>query len=636
MKKKLRILIIDDDLDHLEITRISLSKQSKDFDISTASSAREGLNALQRRNFDVVLLDYNLPEISGLGLLKQLREKNATIPVVFVTGEGNEKIAVEAMKAGASDYIIKEGAYLKMLPRVIERVYKHVRLQEQLRKSQERYRHLFHEAYDAILLIDSDNYQILESNKQAAHLFGRPESGLNGQSPLSLCDNRCAERFLRALHTARESGAAQLDEFRIIHADGSIRTVEVSLTVVESGGDHILQCMLRDMTEKKILQRQILTSKLRLQALFDGIQDLISVQDEDYNIVMANRKAAQWAHTTPGSLIGRKCYTVYFNRMTPCNNCPISRTMEEKQTHFLETSVADDVLHIRTYPMAGLEGEPAYAIEHIRVVTEQKRLEEQLIHSEKLATIGILSSGIAHELRNPLNIIEAARYYLADTIPPDEEDLHNKLAIIRVNIQRSSKIINNLLEFSRKNNLDRQEVDINYLLESTIGLIEKELRVRDVIIVRSFESNVVCSVNIDGVRHVFLNLIMNAMQAMPDGGELRIHSYVDMENDHVCVEFTDTGMGISEENLKNIFAPFYTTKPVGEGTGLGLHIANSIVLRRNGEITVRSRLGEGTSFTVRLPISGQPEEKEDERVTQVQETQQTFPDLMKIEQGQNY
>ncbi len=631
MNKRLQVLIIDDDLDHLEITRISLNKQSKDLVVSTASSAREGLSKLQRRHFDVVLLDYNLPEISGLGLLKQLREKNATIPVVFVTGEGNEKIAVEAMKAGASDYIIKEGAYLKMLPRVIERVYKHVRLQEQLRKSQERYRHLFHEAYDAILLIDSESYQILESNKQAAHLFGRPESSLNGQSPLSLCDNRCAERFLRALHTAKESGAAQLDEFRIIHADGSVRTVEVSLTVVESGGDHILQCMLRDMTEKKILQRQILTSKLRLQALFDGIQDLISVQDEDYNIVMANSQAARWANTTPGSLIGRKCYDVFFNRMTPCHNCPISRTMQEKQSHFLETSVADDVLHIRTYPMAGLEDEPAYAIEHIRVVTEQKRLEEQLIHSEKLATIGILSSGIAHELRNPLNIIEAARYYLAETIPPEEDDLHNKLSIIRVNIQRSSKIINNLLEFSRKNNLDRQEVDINYLLESTIGLIEKELRVRDVIIVRSFESNVICEVNIDGVRHVFLNLIMNAMQAMPDGGELRIHSYVDPEDGFVCVEFADTGMGISEENLKNIFAPFYTTKPVGEGTGLGLHIANSIVLRHNGEITVRSKPGQGTTFTVRLPISGPPLEHR----TEAETVEREFPDLLKIEQEQN-
>ncbi|HUI28514.1 MAG TPA: ATP-binding protein [Candidatus Kryptonia bacterium] len=233
-------------------------------------------------------------------------------------------------------------------------------------------------------------------------------------------------------------------------------------------------------------------------------------------------------------------------------------------------------------------------------ISDRKRLESQLIQSEKMAAIGQLAAGIAHEIRNPLAIIMNALYDLSEIVDSANEEVREDLQIAKDEMARVQEIINNLLEFSRETRTDLERVDINDLLRKTLQLMHKSLQNADVRVRTEFGLSAPCMANANALRQIFLNLITNAVQAMPRGGELRVRTAM-LPNQRVQLEFTDTGVGIPAEHLSDIFNPFFTTKAPGQGTGLGLSVVHSVVKRFEGEINVRSKPNEGTTFTIDLP-----------------------------------
>jgi polar amino acid transport system substrate-binding protein len=239
-------------------------------------------------------------------------------------------------------------------------------------------------------------------------------------------------------------------------------------------------------------------------------------------------------------------------------------------------------------------------------ITEKKGLEKSLIQSEKLATIGLLASGIAHELRNPLNIIETARYYIDEFLPEKNNDIAAKLEIISKNVKRASKIINSLLEYSRHSEYEHESIDLEKLVSNTLSLIEKEFVVKNIEYIFEGKPKTVAYFSLDSLKQVLLNVIINAVQAMPNGGQLAI-SVNKNSADSVDIKISDTGIGIPEENLPQLFSPFFTTKEVGVGTGLGLYVSHMIIEREGGKIRVDSKLDEGTTFTISLPASEESE-----------------------------
>ncbi len=253
--------------------------------------------------------------------------------------------------------------------------------------------------------------------------------------------------------------------------------------------------------------------------------------------------------------------------------------------------------------MEGLDGKPQFLVEYAKDVTEQKEIEKQLIKSEKLATLGILSSGIAHELRNPLSIIETARYTIEDDLGHQYEGIDKKLTIIKRNIRRASNIIENLLQFSRNSQFQKEKVDVENLIDTTLALFQKEISVRNIKIDLFFNNVPRLFFSIDSLKQVFLNIIMNAVQAMPKGGVLKIITSLSSDRRWVFVDFTDNGIGIPKENMKYIFTPFFTTKSSTGGTGLGLYLSYSIIKKEGGDIAVKSKPGLGTTFSIKLPVA---------------------------------
>jgi PAS domain S-box-containing protein len=245
-------------------------------------------------------------------------------------------------------------------------------------------------------------------------------------------------------------------------------------------------------------------------------------------------------------------------------------------------------------------------------VSERKRLESQLIQSEKMAAIGQLAAGIAHEIRNPLGIIMNALYDLSEIVDTDNPDVLEDLHIAKEEIARAQDIIKNLLEFSRESGTEMEEVNLNDLLRKTLQLMGKYLHTNSVKVATAFGKVGACTANQNALRQVFLNLITNAVQAMPHGGVLRVRTQRDADR-RVLIEFSDTGAGIAEDHLHRVFDPFFTTKEPGQGTGLGLSVVHSVLKRYQGNISVRSKVGEGTSFLIELPCPCATEKRRKEK-----------------------
>jgi signal transduction histidine kinase len=204
-------------------------------------------------------------------------------------------------------------------------------------------------------------------------------------------------------------------------------------------------------------------------------------------------------------------------------------------------------------------------------------------------------------LRNPLNTIGSSTYYLKRVLNSENAKVQEHLDIINQEIRRSQSIITNLLDFARKSPVDRSSVNINKILYQTLALVKKELSNKSIELVKEFADVKPCYVNSDDMKQVFLNLILNSNNAMPNGGILTVKTRMN-DNKSVVVEFTDSGHGIEAKYLNKIFDPFFTTNKDGNGVGIGLSIVHSAIDRNKGNISVTSQVGKGTTFQLELPV----------------------------------
>ncbi|HET6862876.1 MAG TPA: ATP-binding protein, partial [Pyrinomonadaceae bacterium] len=236
-------------------------------------------------------------------------------------------------------------------------------------------------------------------------------------------------------------------------------------------------------------------------------------------------------------------------------------------------------------------------------VTARISLEEQLQQREKLSSIGLLAAGVAHEVNTPLTGVSSYTQMLLGMFN-ETDPKHALLQKVRTQAERATNIVNNLLNFSRTGNATEfGETDIARVLDDTLQLLEPQLRRSQIRIVRSYENGApLVYGNAGKLQQVFTNLILNARDAIPDGGQITLSTGA-ADDGSLMVEVADTGIGIDPENVAKIYDPFYTTKGVGRGTGLGLAVSYGIVQEHTGRITVESTPGKGTTFRITLPTA---------------------------------
>lgn len=234
------------------------------------------------------------------------------------------------------------------------------------------------------------------------------------------------------------------------------------------------------------------------------------------------------------------------------------------------------------------------------------RAQEQLINAEKLASLGRMAAGVAHELNSPLTGIVTFAHLMAKRIPPENAQDAEDLKVIIDQAERCSKIVRGLLGFSRKTASEKAHVDMNTLIENTLSMVRNQAKFYNITFdVRLDKSIPEVNADPNQIQQVFLNLLINAADAMEEKGKITISSRMieDGADRFVEIEFTDTGPGIPEEIRSKVFEPFFTTKPAGKGTGLGLAVSYGIIKKHEGQIFVKSEPGHGASFFIRLPVN---------------------------------
>jgi two-component system, NtrC family, sensor kinase len=388
--------------------------------------------------------------------------------------------------------------------------------------------------------------------------------------------------------------------------------------------------------ERKLRQRTE-----EMETILNGIQDFILVINPDMSIVEANESFLQKMGYSRSEVIGRKCYEVYHRNEQLCqlanNACPLNKVIREQR---LDRQIQKrelpngDVLYyeVSIFPIWEKSGKISRFIHISRDITQQRQQDEEitqrlekmveertrqlkethakLLHHDKMASLGKLSASVVHEINNPiagiLNLIILMKRIIAENSldPKDIKQFNFYLNLMETETRRTSRVVSNLLAFSRQSKMEMKPVDINRLLEQTLVLNSNLLKIASVKVQKRMDPslpNIVGSE--DQLKQVFMNLISNAAQAMEpkEGGVLRIETSLSTKEPGVMVKIKDSGIGIPEEDIPRLFEPFFTTRK-RKGVGLGLSVVYGIIQDHGGSIYVKSKVGEGATFSVKLPI----------------------------------
>lgn len=341
-------------------------------------------------------------------------------------------------------------------------------------------------------------------------------------------------------------------------------------------------------------------SQHQWQTTLDAITDYIFVIDRNREIKRANLSFSRRFNKHPKDVVGMKVDQL-FQFCVPHTNCLIDRAFASNQEIVDEMTIDGSTYMTSIFPVGLDEDETFVCV--MKDITEMKGLQDRIYHSYKLASIGQLVSGVAHEINNPLTGILGYAELLMMKVKDDA--IKNDLQRIYEAADRCRIIVEGLLCFSRQQKAHKNLASINDVIDQTLELRTYWLKSGDLDIVRDFHELPRTLIDVQQMQHAFLNIIMNAEQAVRNTGRrgrIVIETQYDSSTKQIRITVADNGTGIPEELLGKIFDPFFTSKPVGEGSGLGLSMSYGIIAEHGGSIAAGSRPGEGATFTIVLPV----------------------------------
>lgn len=550
---------------------------------------------------------------------------------------------------------------------VKEDITQRKQIQDALTESEERYRAIFDQSVEGIYLVDIETRKVVQANQTCSGLLGYDDGELVGRSIYDIVAGPREGIDERICALIKDRTIMQSDR-TYLRKDGPPFPVRASATVVTFANRSAICTVFNDVTEQKQQVETLKESEERFRLISENVADIIILFETTGECVYASPSVSALGHD-PSTLIGRSIFSLihpedYARTMDeitrlatsfrPCGTAfRFATTVGDWRA--MEAALSLLVSHAG-YRIVAVLRDVSARLEHERqqellmeelqekntavheAMERLKRMQEGLVQSEKMASLGQLTAGIAHEINNPLAFVSSSvnrfgEYYgelrtlfeqwknaiEASPAEPLTQDVrtvlqasfeHADLAFLdkdfqelvehtRKGLSRIKRIVEQLRGFAHISRTDFASTDINQTIEETINLVWNELKYK-VNIQKQYGTIPPVECNAGELQQVFVNLLVNASHAIEEKGTITITTQP--EGDGVTIMITDTGGGIPEEHLHRIFDPFFTTKAVGRGTGLGLWIVSTIIQKHRGEITVSSEVGQGTTFTIYLPV----------------------------------
>ncbi|NOQ86529.1 MAG: response regulator [Deltaproteobacteria bacterium] len=624
-QRELRVLVVEDS----ESLRGTICEGLREYGYSVfeASNGNQAYSLFEEVNPEVVILDYHLPEHDGAELLTAFKLPQSQAAVLVTTGDANPELAMKVTKMGADAFVRKpfKIGYLIDLCEKIRREWSLLRVEKLLEDRTLELRRILETSVDGIVITDTSGC-IVQINSAVEKMLEYSKDEIVGKNiwelmPLDDKDHEKAVRIIKKLKIKeRMTGVEQVWKRK----DGNLFHVELNLSILKDAEGNTTGAMasIRDITDRKRAGEEIKDSEERYHSLIENAIDAIISVNEEGVIVTFNKKAEEMYGYDREEILGKSVLLLVPPQYREKQKEAMEKFKEVKASKVIGRTVETKGFRKdgREFPVEtsvfGLEinGEHVFT-SFVRDITSRKEMEDKLLQSEKLRSLGELAGGVAHNFNNTLAVILGRTQLLGrsfETLIGKQErrksidDLKKSLAIIEKAAFDGVDTVRRIQEFSRKRGDDKNftGVDLNEVIEHTLEFTK--VRWKDEAGAKGIKINIQKELSlifpIEGsgseLREVFINIMNNALDAMPKGGQISIKTFV--ENSHVVVLVKDSGIGIPKDIKDKIFDPFFTTKGV-QSTGLGMSASYGIINRHRGTITVDSVEGQGTTFSIKFP-----------------------------------
>jgi len=599
---KPHILLIDDSETIQEA--ISGALTDSDYTLTTVSSGTEGLSYIKHQEYDLILLDYSLPDIDGLSLLHKILAEGLDIPVIMVTGSGSERIAVKALKTGASDYVVKSNDFLSKLPHVVrDNLEKHEMrrrnrdLESQLRESYKKLKQLNSELEAKVQARTEElerAYQLsnelmakaVDSNMQLAELYSEVDES-----------RRKLDAKIRELSLLNEVGkimASTLDKDQLLQ-------VAIDSVYQELGVEHCALLLLNDESHRLQIgaSRGTPDDLLLAATSLDGEKELLNVIRQNTPLLIQDVESHARFRLLSKDYPGVECFM-----LVPL--CVKNLEIGVLTVYGYENS--------DTFTNSDLEFVSSLASQ-ASIVLDNIILTDQRIHEEQMDMVEKMTSYVMHDLKNSLKAIRTCAESISnDELDPAERKDFTQTIVYK--IDRITGMTQEVLEFSQgqKGTLNLQMLSVGDFIQDVLSIIERNFTHHNISIRTDLQYTGQFSVDIDKMKRVFVNITDNARHAMPEGGALTITSR--LINGEIRFEFIDEGGGIPPDLQTHIFDPFVSGEK-SQGAGLGMTIVKKIIDEHHAHIDVRSVIAKGTTICISLPRAQSSREDEKQVVETV-------------------